>query len=75
MRALKVHVQDGRITGDAPPGLPEGELDLCLAEPEDEMSDEDAARVNDVLESGWQAIQAGRFRPVADVIAELRARR
>jgi hypothetical protein len=75
MRALKVRVQDGRITGDAPPGLPDGDLDLCLAEPEEEMSEEELARLNQVLEAGFEAIQAGRFRPAAEVIAELRARR
>ena len=63
--------------GDAPPGLPEGEVDLCLAERDDDMDDmseADLARLNDALERGFEAIKAGRFRPARDVIADLRHR-
>jgi hypothetical protein len=74
MKAIRVRVENGRITGEAPPGLPEGEIDLCLAERDDDMSEADLARLNDALERGLDAIKAGRFRPARDVIADLRHR-
>lgn len=72
MRTVRVRVENGRISGEAPPGFPEGEVDLCLADPEDQMSDEELARLEDALARGFESIKAGRFRPAADVIADLR---
>lgn len=74
MKAIRVRVQDGRITGEAPAGLPDGEVDLCLADPEDDMTEDELARLNEALAQGFDSIKAGRFRPAADVIADLRAR-
>jgi hypothetical protein len=74
MKAIRVRVENGRISGEAPEGLPDGEVDLCLADPDDEMSDEELARLNDALARGFESIKAGRFRPAADVIADLRRR-
>ena len=74
MKAIRVHVENGRITGEAPEGLPDGDVDLVLAEPEDDMSDEELARLNEALGRGFEAIKAGRFRPAADVIADLRSK-
>jgi S-adenosylmethionine:diacylglycerol 3-amino-3-carboxypropyl transferase len=74
MKAIRVRIENGRITGDAPPGLPEGEVDLVLADAEDEMTEAELARLNDALERGFEAIKAGRFRPARDVIADLRHR-
>jgi hypothetical protein len=72
MKAIRVRVENGRISGEAPPGLPEGEVDLCLADPEDEMTEEELARLDEALARGFESIKAGRFRPAADVIADLR---
>ena len=72
MKAIRVRVENGRISGEAPPGLPDGEVDLCLADPEDQMSDDEQARLNEALARGFESIKAGRFRAAADVIAELR---
>jgi hypothetical protein len=74
MKAIRVRVENGRISGEAPAGLPDGEVDLCLADPDDDMTDEELARLNDALARGFESIKAGRFRPAADVIAALRAR-
>ncbi len=74
MQALKVRVENGKIVGDAPSGLVDGtELDLCLAEPEDDMTQEQLAELNAALDSAWRSMEAGRFRPAADVLAELGA--
>lgn len=73
MKAIRVRVENGRITGEAPAGLPDGEVDLCLAEPDDEeMSDDELARLNEALARGFESIRAGRFRSAADVISDLR---
>lgn len=76
MKALRVRVQNGQIVGDAPPGIPEGtELDLCVAEPDEEMTEEELSRLNGALEAAWRSAQAGRIRPATEVLAELRAKR
>lgn len=61
--------------GEAPEGLAEGtELELCLAEPEEEMSEEELAALNRALDAAWHSIETGRVRPAAEVLAELRSR-
>jgi hypothetical protein len=72
MKAVRVHVKNGQITGQAPAGFPEGDVDMCLAEPDDEMSPEEAERLNAALEAGWRCIEEGRFRPAAEVLESLR---
>lgn len=57
-----------------PPGLPDGEVDLCLADADDDLSEAELARPNDALDRGFEAVKAGRFRPARDVIADLRDR-
>lgn len=74
MKAIRVRVENGRISGDAPPGLPEGDVDLCLADTEDNLSGDELAKLNDALARGFESVKAGRFRPAADVIADLRRR-
>lgn len=72
MKAIRVRVENGRITGDAPPGLPDGEVDLCLADADDDLSEAELARLNEALQRGFEAVKAGRLRPAQDVIADLR---
>jgi len=74
MKAIRVRIENGHITGEAPPGLPDGEVDLCIAEPDDEMDADELARLNEALARGFESIKAGRFRPAADVISDLRRR-
>ncbi len=76
MEALKVRVENGKIIGDAPRGFAEGtELELCLAEPQEEMSEDELAALQAALDAGWESMTAGRYRPAADVVAELRSKR
>jgi len=74
MKATRVRVENGRISGDAPAGLPEGEVDLVLADADDDMSETELTRLNDALERGFESIKAGRFRPARDALADLRHR-
>ncbi len=76
MEALKVRVKNGKIIGDAPRGIAEGtELELCLAEPQEDMSEEELAALNAALDAGWESMEAGRYRPATEVVAELRSKR
>ena len=72
MKAIRVRVENGPISGEAPPGFPEGEVELCLADPDEQMSDDEQTRLNEALARGFESIKAGRFRAAADVIADLR---
>jgi hypothetical protein len=74
MKAIRVRIENGRISGEAPVGLPDGDVDLCLADDGDAMSDDELALLNDALARGFASISAGRFRPASDVIADLRRR-
>jgi hypothetical protein len=74
MKAIRVRVENGRITGDAPPGMPDGDIELCLADADDEMGEDELVRLNDALGRGFESIKAGRFRPARDVISDLRRR-
>lgn len=75
MKALKVRIEGGQLIGPAPAGLAEGtELELCLAEPEDDMTEEEIAALDRVLEAAWASLEAGRVRPVDELLTELRAR-
>ncbi len=66
----------GKIIGDAPRGFAEGtELELCLAEPQDEMSEDELAALQTSLDAGWKSMEAGRYRSASDVVAELRSKR
>lgn len=76
MANIKVRVENGKIIGDAPPGLEEGaELELSIADPEDEMTDEELGRLNQALEEAWRSVKEGRVRPAEDVLGDLRSRR
>lgn len=76
MENLKVRVENGKIVGDAPPGMPNGtELELCLADPGDDMNDDELSQLNRALEAAWRSVEAGRLRAAKDVISDLRSRR
>jgi hypothetical protein len=75
MRTLKVRVENGKIIGDAPAGFAEGtELELCLAEPEEEMTDQELAALEAALDAGWRSMKEGRFRLATEVL-EARVRK
>ena len=76
MSTLRVRVENGKIVGDAPPGLEEGaELELSLVDPGDEMDEAELAALNRALEQAWRSVTEGQVRPVEDVLTDLRGRR
>ena len=74
MKAIRVHVANGRISGQAPPGLADGDVDLCLADDDEALPDDELARLDEALARGFESLEAGRGRPAADVISDLRRR-
>lgn len=75
MKALKIRVENGRVVGEAPAGLADGEHELCLVDDDDDMTDEDVAQLGAIIERSLEDARAGRVVSAAEVVAELRARR
>jgi hypothetical protein len=71
MKGISIHVENGKITGQAPAGLPDGDFELALVEPEDEMTDEEFERLEAALARGLDDVRQGRTRPASDFAAEL----
>jgi hypothetical protein len=64
-------VKNGRLILDEPTQLPEGtEVEVTVAD--DELDEEDRARLHAALEASEDEFRAGLGIPAADVIAELR---
>jgi hypothetical protein len=65
---------NGLPSDDASPARPGESAELILVTADDDMNDADLALLNDALERSFEALNAGRFRPARDVVAELRHR-
>ena len=81
MQPLKALVQNGRLVLDEPTDLPEGRIvelvpiDEVLASGGDHLDDGERAALNRELEASIAETKSGELIDVADVLAELRARR
>lgn len=74
MKTVRVRVENGRITGHAPPDFPEGEVELRLVEPEDEMTDDELDRLDEALARGFEQVASGQLREATEVVDALRKR-
>ncbi|MRG92306.1 hypothetical protein [Polyangium spumosum] len=75
MQALKARVQNGRIVVDEPTDLPEGTvLDLVVADPGDELDEDERAALHTALDEGLADMQAGGGIDAETLLDELRAR-
>jgi hypothetical protein len=75
MQPLKAHVRNGRIVLDEPTDLPEGtEVRLIVADEEDELDDEERARLHESLRRSIDQARAGHLIDADDVIGELLSR-
>jgi hypothetical protein len=78
MVSLKAHVQNGRIVVDEPTDLPEGTaLGVVVVEEEDSLDDmtpEDRAELERVLDAGFRAIREGRVVEGDEIVRRLLAR-
>jgi hypothetical protein len=70
---VRARVRNGRLVLDEPTDLPEGtEVELVVVGDDDELDDEERARLHAALAASEQEFRAGQGIPAADVIAELR---
>jgi hypothetical protein len=76
MRALKARVRGGRFVVEEPANLPEGtEVELTLAEAEDEFSPEERARLERELDAAQGEYERGEGMDGFDFLDQLRAGR
>ena len=75
MPGLRARVHNGRLVVDEPTDLPEGTvLDLVVDDEGDDMDDAERAALDASITRALDAARAGRVRPAADVVADLRRR-
>ena len=76
MSSLRARVQNGRLVLDEPTALPDGTvIDLVADDEGDDLTDTDRAALHASLTRSWESLNAGRVRPAAEIIDELRTRR
>ena len=76
MTGFRARVQNGRLVIDEPTDLPEGTvLDLVVDDEGDDLTDEERAALHAAIERSVEDAKAGRVRPAADVVRDLRKRR
>jgi hypothetical protein len=69
-------VENGRLHLDEPTELPEGtELALVVDDDGDDLTDHERQALHEALRRSWSSAEAGRSRPAAALIDELRRRR
>ncbi|MBI4817312.1 MAG: hypothetical protein HY791_13700 [Deltaproteobacteria bacterium] len=74
--SIRLKVEGGRLVAAAPEGWPEGaELDVVLADQDDDMSDEEVAELDSALEKSLEQAATGRFTEASEFLAKLTARR
>lgn len=75
MTGIRARVQNGRLVIDEPTDLPEGTvLDLVANDEGDNLSPEERAALHAAIERAVEDGKAGRVRPAAEVVSDLRKR-
>jgi hypothetical protein len=73
MTPLRARVQNGRLHLDQPTGLSEGtELDLVIDDEGDDLTEHERQALHETLSRSRTSAQAGKLRPAAGIIDELR---
>ncbi len=76
MSALRARVEKGRLVLDEPTTLPEGTVvDLVADDEGDDLTSEERRALHEALLASWTSAEAGRLRPTAGILDELRRRR
>jgi hypothetical protein len=71
---LRARVRGGRLVLDEPIDLPEGsEVDLVLADEQDDLDEEDRARLHAALDRARAQVQRGETLGKDEFLARLRA--
>lgn len=71
---VRARVKNGRLTLDEPTDLPAGAEVELIAVTDDDLDDEDRARLHSALAGSEEEFRAGKGIPAAQVIADLRRR-
>ena len=75
MSAIRARVHNGRLQLDQPTTLPEGTvLDLVVDDEGGDLDDADRAALNEAISRAMASIEAGRVRPMREVLEELKRR-
>lgn len=75
MSGLKARVKKGRLVLDEPTSLPEGTvLNLIVDDEGDDLTDAERRELHETLTASWESAEAGRLRPAAAILGELRQR-
>lgn len=75
MSAIRARVHNGRLQLDQPTELPEGTvLDLVVDDAGDDLDDLDRAALNESISRARASMEAGRTRPMRDLLADLQRR-
>jgi hypothetical protein len=74
MRALKAHVHNGRLALDEPTDLPEGTVVPLRIDDDDEMGEDERARLHEALRRSIAQAKAGQLIDGEEVIGKLLAR-
>ena len=73
MTRIRARVEKGRLVMDEPTELPEGTvLDLVADDEGDNLTDKERAALHAAIERSADDADAGRVRPAADVLRNLR---
>jgi hypothetical protein len=76
MNPLRARVEKGRLLLNEATSLPEGTVvDMVADDDGDDLSDEERRVLHEALTTSWQSAEAGRVRPAAALVDELRQRR
>lgn len=76
MTGFRARVENGRLVIDDPTDLPEGTvLDLVVDDEGDSLTDEERAALHSAIDRSFADAKAGRVRPAADVVNDLRKQR
>lgn len=70
---LEARVQNGRLVLDAPTDLPEGTVVPLQALEDDGLTDEEREEVLRAVDEGLADVEAGRTKPLSEVLSRLRA--
>jgi hypothetical protein len=74
--AVRAHVKRGRLVVDEPTSLPDGTvLDLVVDDEGDDLDAREREALHAAITRSWGEAKAGKVRPGADVIREIKKRR
>ena len=73
MTTIRARVRNGRLQVDEPTLLPEGTvLDLVVDDEGDDLDERERAALNQAISHAWAQVNAGRGRPVEDMLRQSR---